>query len=394
MTTQRVQLSLFLCLAMCLGIGILRFSYTALLPSTREAFHWSAQFASILGSANLLGYLLGAFWSMRLPQTRIMCNYIEGAVLAGILSLFCCAFSGMHESWYMLWRTISGISGGLIMILSPSIIAQCAAPQDRFKISFIGFSGIGIGVLLATLFLPYLDQISTRSAWFILTGFAGIAGIGISSLLTQFRPLLQHHSAASAQKTSLDRLFLSLTAVYGCSAFAYIPHSLFWIDYLKQIQHLDLLRINMNWMLYGCGSALGAFSSYWLAKKTSNFTALKILYSAYIFAVLCAVFPYPALTLMSSFLTGLLNPAVVFLTSYTIMQLYGAAYKNLWGLATLTFASVQLLGGLTFSGLQHASLSYPHQFMLASAVLCAGALQLFWYCRNSALQAFPNKEPV
>ena len=93
-STNKAQLSIFLCLCMCLGIGIFRFSYTALLPSTRESFEWSVQFASILSSANLLGYLIGAFWAMRLPQTRRMTLYIQGAAISGSLSLLCCAFDG------------------------------------------------------------------------------------------------------------------------------------------------------------------------------------------------------------------------------------------------------------------------------------------------------------
>lgn len=151
MSSNTVKLSLFLCLSMCLGIGILRFSYTALLPGTREAFVWSASFASLLGSANLLGYLMGAFAAMRLPQDRSMSTYIQLAAIAGMVSLFCCAFSGFSEIWYISWRVISGISGGLLMILSPSVVAQCCDLKDRFKINFIGFSGIGLGVLLANL---------------------------------------------------------------------------------------------------------------------------------------------------------------------------------------------------------------------------------------------------
>ena len=171
MSSSRIKLSLFLCLCMCLGIGILRFSYTALLPSTRDAFGWTAQFASILGSANLLGYLIGAFWAMRLPQTRIMAAYIQAAAFAGMISLLSCAFSGFPDAWYLFWRIISGISGGLIMILSPSIVAQCSELKDRFTINFIGFSGIGIGVLLATLFLR--EPITWLKAGGVLLGCGG-----------------------------------------------------------------------------------------------------------------------------------------------------------------------------------------------------------------------------
>ena len=92
MSSNKIKLSLFLCLSMCLGIGILRFSYTALLPTTREVFAWTNEFSSLLGSANLLGYLLGAFLAMRLPQNKIMALYIQIAAIVSMLSLFCCAF--------------------------------------------------------------------------------------------------------------------------------------------------------------------------------------------------------------------------------------------------------------------------------------------------------------
>ena len=96
------------------------------------------------------------------------------------------------------------------------------------------------------------------------------------------------------------------------------------------------------------------------------------------------------LTFTSSFLTGLLNPAVVFLTSYTILQLYGMAYKKLWGIATLSFAITQLIGGLTFSGLQHLGVSYHQQFLLASFVLLLGTLQLILYTRSKTISIKHN----
>jgi len=96
---------------------------------------------------------------------------------------------------------------------------------------------------------------------------------------------------------------------------------------------------------------------------------------------------WQVMTFLSSFFTGLLNPAVVFLTSYTLLQLYGLAYKKLWGMATLCFASVQLIGGLSFSGLQVADWSYPQQFLLAGAVLALG--NLYFICSLPA-----TKTPV
>ena len=373
------KLGLFLCLSMGLGIGILRFSYTALLPATREAFEWSAGFASLLSSANLLGYLIGAFWAMRLPQNKTMVFYIQAAALAGTLSLLSCAFAHFPDSWYMGWRIVSGISGGLLMILSPSVVAQCCEVQHRLKINFIGFSGIGLGILLATLFLPYLDTLSTRSAWLILFGCALLISLILTRLLYQFKAALGDQSQFPSPNVSLNRLYVSLLIVYACSAFAYVPHSLFWVDYLSQVLNLKLYWINMNWMLYGAGSALGAVSAYLLARQCGNMKTLKILYSIYIIGILLAVADFnPLFTLLSSFLTGLLNPAVVFMTSYTILQYYGGAYKKLWGMATLSFAITQLMGGLSFSALQQFGVTYHQQFILAALVLGGGTAQFFW----------------
>ncbi|WP_212750022.1 YbfB/YjiJ family MFS transporter [Acinetobacter tandoii] len=391
--SNTIKLSAFLCLSMCLGIGILRFSYTALLPSTREAYEWSHNFASILGSANLLGYLVGAYWAMKIPQNPKMPIYIISAAFVGSISLFACAFSSFSEIWYLIWRFISGISGGLLMILSPSVVAQCSDLQHRFKINFIGFSGIGLGVLCATLFMPYLDRITISTAWLILCAFA----FGISALLwflvRPFQAQLQAIPATQSQSDRVGFIYYSLLIAYACSAFAYIPHSLFWIDYLSHVLVLNLFWINFNWILYGLGSALGAYSAYVLARRLGNFATLKVLYSIYIFAVLIAVLSFsPIFTFISSFLTGLLNPAVVFLTSYTILQLYGLAYKKLWSMATLSFATIQLLGGISFSTLQHFGVSYHQQFSIASAVLLLGTLQLFWFTRPHAKTSQNSKQ--
>lgn len=377
---SKIKLSLFLCLSTCLGIGLLRFSYTALLPSTRESYEWSANFASILGSANLLGYLIGAFVAMKLPQNQSMAKYLLYAAFVGTLSLLSCAFSDFPNLWYVVWRTISGISGGLLMILAPSVVVQCCAAQDRLNINFIGFSGIGIGVLLATLFMPFLDRIATQTAWLILFAFAFLISLILLYLLNIFKSHLSNIQAPTQQANSIDAMYFCLLIVYSCSAFAYVPHSLFWIDYLKNTLHLDLYHINFNWILYGTGSALGAVTAYLCARKFGHFMALKILYSAYVIAIIIAVLNiHPIFTYASSFFTGLLNPAVVFLTSYTIMHLYGIAYKKLWSIATLCFALTQLIGGLCFSALQHFGVSYHQQFILASAVLLLGTVQFFVY---------------
>ena len=85
---------------------------------------------------------------------------------------------------------------------------------------------------------------------------------------------------------------------------------------------------------------------------------------------------------------------MVFFYSYTILPIYGLAYKKLWSIATLCFAAVQLIGGLSFSALQYLGLNYHQQFMLAALVLLAGTLQLFWNTRSSKYKTDEQPQPV
>jgi len=155
-----------------------------------------------------------------------------------------------------------------------------------------------------------------------------------------------------------------------CSAFAYIPHSLFWMDYLSGTLHFSLEQRNLFWVLYGAGSCIGAFVAYCLSRIVGYFHTIKWLYAIYCLAVVLPFFSQTtSLLALSSLLTGLLTPATVFISSYSVLQIYEQRYQKLWSLATIGFASTQLLGGVVISTLHHLHWSYAHLFLLSGIVL-------------------------
>ncbi|MGQ8104816.1 YbfB/YjiJ family MFS transporter, partial [Acinetobacter baumannii] len=135
------RMSLLVFLATCLGIGIFRFSYTALMPIMIVQYGWTHDFASYLGSANLLGYLVGALLALFSIKEKSIPALIITSAFLGSLSLLCCSFIHMSLAWFILWRTISGIAGGLLMILAPSFAMKNIAISQRLKVNFLGFSG-------------------------------------------------------------------------------------------------------------------------------------------------------------------------------------------------------------------------------------------------------------
>ncbi|WP_284118813.1 YbfB/YjiJ family MFS transporter [Acinetobacter seifertii] len=368
--TTLYRMSLLVFLATCLGIGVFRFSYTALMPIMIVQYGWTHDFASFLGSPNLLGYLLGALLALFSIKEKSIPILIVSSAVVGSLSLLCCAFIHMPLVWFVFWRTISGIAGGLLMILAPSFAMKNIAMSQRLKVNFLGFSGIGVGVLSATIIIPLLKNMPVQYVWSIF------AALSIFGSLVLFQ-LLKHQPQQSVQTTSQipqsikhSRLGLVIIIAYMCSAFAYIPHSLFWMDYLSGTLHFPLQQRNLFWVLYGIGSCIGAFVAYCLSRLTGYLQAIKWLYGIYCIAVALPFFSHAiSLLALSSFLTGLLTPATVFISSYSLLQIYEQRYQKLWSLATIGFASTQLLGGVVISTLHHLHWSYAHLFLMSGIVL-------------------------
>lgn len=118
--------------------------------------------------------------------------------------------------------------------------------------------------------------------------FAVISIIGSLVLLQ----LLRHPPTESVQTANHapqnfihSRLGLVIIIAYMCSAFAYIPHSLFWMDYLSGTLHFPLQQRNLFWVLYGVGSCVGAFVAYCLSRLIGYLQAIKCLYGVYCLAV-------------------------------------------------------------------------------------------------------------
>lgn len=226
------------------------------------------------------------------------------------------------------------------------------------------------------------------------------SGLSLLGSLTLYR-LLNRNTAqiikpqsTNIQVSQKSGLGLVIIIAYMCSAFAYIPHSLFWMDYLSGTLHFPLQQRNLFWVLYGAGSCIGALVAYCLSRIMGYIQAIKWLYGIYCLAV---VLPFlsqtTSLLALSSLLTGLLTPATVFISSYSLLQIYEQHYQKLWSLATIGFASTQLLGGVVISTLHHLHWSYAHLFLLGGIVLLLRFAFYFLYALLSPqLSEKPNRE--
>lgn len=396
---QFQRLSLIALSSTILGIGILRFAYTAIMPMTIDQHWWGIEFASDLANANLLGYFIGAVLAIKFTPEHWISRYLVISALMGSFSLLGCGIHNLPDFWYLFWRLISGISGGLLMVLGPSYSLKRVTTEKKYLLSLIAFSGIGLGVLVTTTLLPQMGHLSVAISWYVL----GCIGLGLTSVLYyMLKPLRRTethvHNTIHSTTIQLNRhqlyTVLLVMMTYFMSAVGYIPHSIYWVDFIVHELNQSQNFANMLWMVYGLGSVFGALVTYLCIQRWNSYSTLWRLYLIYAVSVFIpSYWTQTEMLVISSFLSGLLNPATVSLTATLVSELVPATLqRQIWGVAVVVFAIAQYFGGFLFAYLLRQGLPYEQIYLIAAITLTIAVLIGLLLAKNIAQQTHQTPE--
>lgn len=357
------------------GIGVARFAYSALLPAIIEAEWFGASQAAYLGAANLLGYLIGAMsghrLSERLPPRRLVALCFAGIVL----SFVCCAVPGSF-AWFLVWRLVSGVAGAILMVVGPSLALTTTPPERRKTVGALVFTGIGVGALLSATVVPVLLTIGPTAAWLALSVVCLLAGLICDRALTWLPARREPPPGAAAGPAGPARsaVVVLVIAAYALDAVGFVPHTVFWVDYLAREAGLGTGAASLQWALFGVGAILGPLLAGVAVRHLGWHRSLCL---AYVIKAAAVAIPLISVAVLprslSSLLVGAMIPGIVALTSGRLAELVGAHdHKRVWGQATAAFAVAQALSGYGMSGLYDQVHTYGPLFALGSAVLAAG----------------------
>ena len=335
------------------GVGFSRFSYTAIIPFLVGTGQVTAPQADYLGAANLAGYFAGALISHRLALRTGNTVAIRGAFILTVLGLGLSAVPGGFW-WLIPWRFLIGVTGGVLMVLAPSFLLTQVPPAVRGRAGGVIYAGVGLGAGLGSLIVTPLAALSPILAWLGLTGGALLAAaVSWQRWRGGYAPTL-----ASRAHPPATAMALSLPLILGCLAFAtdgagFIPHSVFWVDFVARELGLGTKTGSLTWLLFGLGAVFGPSLAGALGDRIGLARAYVVVFAVKAVAIalpwqLSAV---PALAL-SSLIVGALTPAVPALFSARITELVPAREQSrAWGWATLSFAVAQAGGayGLSFA---------------------------------------------
>lgn len=370
------------------GVGLARFAYTALTPHLVHAGWFSSDEVAALSAANLLGYLLGALLAHTLSQRWGAARTLGLSWVCVAVSFAACSLP-QPVPLFFGWRFVSGVAGALLMVLGPSVAMAALPAQRRARVGPVMFCGIGAGAVLAGSMVPWLAAQGLGWAWWALCAccvLCAVVGLRNMRWLAPAVPVpVPAVSAASAPSAPAARTAVGsgigaavvlVLLAYGLDGFGFVPHTVFWADYLDRELGLGPHYAAWQWMTFGAGAIAGPLCVAYGAQRWGWGVCAVVAYALKAAAVALPLCSTQALGhAVSGAVVGALSPGLAAITSGYLMQLLGPAHhKRWWGWATALFALLQAAAGVAMASVYVHTGSYRSLFVMATFALATGLL--------------------
>lgn len=363
--------------ALVVGLGLGRLAYPALIPGLVQQHWFSENQAHYLAVAALAGFVLGAFtaghrlWKLRPGLT------VRIFLLVATASFFLCVRPAAF-GWFYLWRIFAGVAGGFLMVTAPQAVLAHTPAKKRGRVGGFMFVGLGAGMVLAGTLVPMLARHGLAKAWL---------GIGLASLL--FTVLTWAHWGrgadpvpATSRHKSARRLRFKwpvalLLMAYCANAVGFVPHTVFWVDFIARGRHMGMMTGGRFWMLLGVAAAVGPFLSGYIADRIGFARSFRLALLVEAAGVVLPVFSARLVSLaVSSVLVGSASFGAVSLAAGRVSRLVAAPQqqRQLWSWMTTSFSLTYTASTWAFSFLFAHTHSYELMFVISASALLLGAI--------------------
>lgn len=356
------------------GIGLARFAYAPLLPALIEAGWFAPAEAAYIGAANLVGYLAGALSAgacvRRVPVTPLL----RATMLLAALTFFACALN-LGFAWFLFWRFLSGLAGGVLMVASAPAILSSVAPERRGRVIGMVFAGVGIGIVAAGTAVPLLLRLGLVATWL------GLGAVSLLLTCLAWRGWPPHGLSRATPGTSLPQGLAwpvaVLILIYALYSLGLVPHMVFFVDFIARGLGYGIDTGSLFWVVYGVGAIAGPLLAGRAGDRIGFGPALAAALALQLGAVLIPLL-LPSLVplVLSALIMGAFTPGMPPLVLGRLHELtHGQGQQAAWGIATSAFALSQAGGAWALSWVYAQSASYDPLFAAGGGALL-GALGL------------------
>jgi MFS family permease len=337
--------------ASLVGLGLARFSYTPLIPALIAAKWFDPSDVVYLGAANLAGYLAGALAARTVAARIGAVRAVRAMMLLATLSFFASS-TPVSFTWFFAWRFLSGLTGGIIMVLAASVILPHTTAAKRGIVGGVIFAGVGLGVAASGTLVPLLLQQGLQQSWHGLGVLSGTL-----TLVSWWNwPAEAKADTAPSQRAKhghASPVVRGLLVQYGLNAVALVPHMVFIVDFVARGLGQGIAAGSHYWVLYGLGAIVGPLITGHLGDRAGFGPALRAAFLIEAAAVLLpTVSTAPLSLIVSSVVVGGFTPGIVPLVLGRIHELVPHSteqQRTTWSHATTSFALFQAAAAYGFS---------------------------------------------
>lgn len=388
MTRQRIGVLFGGVLLLVIAMGISRFAFTPILPFMRIDEGLSFEEGGYLASSNYIGYFVGALGAGFIYRNKK--NFLLLNVFVNVASILLMGLT--HSFWlWLLLRFIAGATGGYIFVLTSSIIMDYLASHLLSRWSGYLFTGIGLGIAISGLLVPFIEHTFAWEGTWIWLGI-------LSTLLFMLTLFLWRqitiHDGEKVQKTNdtkiLKGFMLWLIVAYGLEGLGYIITGTFLVDIIYNIESLRPFA-SFSWVIAGIAAAPAA--PIWMA-MISKLSTVKVLSTAYILQVIGILLPVFSQTawsvLLSAFLFGFTFVGIVSLSTAYARELFPKQSGAVVSALTTAYALGQIAGPILASSVEAYFNSFKAPLTFAGSIV-AFALVILAFGKYLTNRKQPSK---
>lgn len=172
------------------------------------------------------------------------------------------------------------------------------------------------------------------------------------------------------------RAVILLLISYACNAVGFVPHTVFWVDFISRGLHMGIEAGTRFWILLGLAAAFGPLITGFIADKLGFAKSIRLSLAVKAFGVILPLFSTAVWSLaLSSICVGSLALGITSLASGRTTELVSHdKQKQVWSGMTIAFSVTHAATAYLLSYLFSVFHSYYLLFEIGAVTLLLGSI--------------------
>jgi len=371
-----------------IGIGMGRYGYPPLIPALINQEWFTVSQADYLGAANLTGYILGSVCGAHFSRYVPAVTLIKTSLFVTALTFVGCAYP-LAFPLYFLLRFTAGVTGGMLMVNTAPMLFKFTPTNKKGTVGGFIFAGVGMGMALAGTLIPLLVAKSLFITWMAFTATALVLivltwkGWPAGSNEKHVKSSISIHGRKNPLWTK--PVFLLLIS-YACNSVGFVPHTVFWVDFISRGLGQGIASGTHYWVLLGLSAAVGPLLSGYIADKMGFARSIRLSLLVKSVGVILPLLSTASWSLaFSSICVGSLALGIVSLAAGRTAELVEPVYqKSVWSAMTITYSVSHALTAYLLTYLFSVYHSFYMLFVIGAITLLIGSLTDYLSSRSAA----------